>query len=109
MTFKPSKKWARTMKKAAEELIEDYRDTPLQHNGTLPEDCPLCLMSNKFSLTASAGCQPCPWVMFNKRYCTTSKFSNDPIPKRLHRLYGWIRRFDNYLDGVGPLARGGKR
>ena len=85
--FKPTKAWARDVKKATEKLIGYYK----QDNKRF--DCPFCVIFK------DAECVKCPWIIFKGEICWEVDFSNTPPKQRFPRLYGWIRRCDNIIKG----------
>lgn len=88
--FKTSKTWAKRNLKAVDKLIDEYKGKSYH------VWCPLCI-------AAKDNCDKCPWVVFGRGICDIeANFRSDPIPSRLHRLYGWRVRLKNIIKGGKP-------
>ncbi len=61
--------------------------------------CPLCV-ATYCEEGYLKNCAICPWMVFKERTCQTggSHFRNTPIPKRLPRVRGFIRRCENIIN-----------
>lgn len=87
--WKPTKAWAKKAKKATKELITCYEKS------IEPDACPYSSLYEYHN----EGCPKCPWVVFNGATCLEFDFGDTPIKKRLPRLRGWVRKFDNIIAG----------
>lgn len=106
--WKPSVTWAKKCKRACEKTIADYKEL-----GWVRGDCPLCSFDGGYA----GVCAKCPWKVFGtvtkmakELFKTHGKllgtrpclgYSRDPLPKRLARLRGWVKRCDNIIEKGG--------